>query len=92
MKKKICAVTVSQNYLERKKYSIKYLTIGKRKCGNAFWFVRHVGTTSIFREGLEQSTIRYGFKNNIPYIVDVRHGDNVSKEHRIILKKYGVTV
>jgi len=92
MKKSICAVTVSQNYLERKKYSIKYLTIGNRKCGNAFWFCRHIGKTGIARDDLEREAIHIAYKNRIPYFADVRHGDNVSQAHRVKMKKYGVAV
>ena len=92
MTKKICAVTVSQNYIERSKYSIKYLMVGQRKCGQPFWYVRHVGETGFGRVVLEDKAIAYGHKHAMPYLLDIRHGDNVSLFDKAILKKYGVAV
>ncbi len=92
MIKKVCAITVSQNYLERKKYSIKLLSVGKRITRTPFWFVQHTGETDTDRDMLEDKALWYSTANLVPYIVDVRHGDNVTKNHKEILKKYGVSV
>ncbi len=57
MIKKVCAITVSQNYLERKKYSIKFLSVGKRVTNTPFWFVRHTGETNTDRDMLEDKDV-----------------------------------
>ena len=92
MTKKVCAVTVSQNYLERKKYSIKYLFVAYRQTGESFWFVRHVGETGLDKIVLTKKAIHYSFKNNIPFMVDIRHGQSLNENQIRSLKKYGVAV
>jgi len=92
MKKVICAITVSMNYIDRKKYSIKYLSIGKRKSGGAFWYVRHVGKTGVDRVILEADAIDESYKYNVPYIDEIRHGETVSHKDMKILKQHGVAV
>jgi len=90
--KLVCAVTVSKNYLERTKYSIKYLTIGKRKTDVPFWFVRHVGETGFDKTVLTGKAFKYGYANRIPYFHDIRHGQSVTETQKVMLKKYGVAV
>ena len=92
MKKIVCAVTVSKNYLERTKYSIKYLTIGKRRTDVPFWFVRHVGETSVDSVMLTGIALKYAYDNNIPFFRNVRHGECVDVDQQKRLKKYGVAV
>ena len=92
MMKKVCAITVSKNYLEKTKYSIKYLTIGKRKSDVPFWFVRHVGETGFDATVLQGHALQFAHKNGIPYIAHVRHGDCITVSQKEILKKYGVAV
>jgi len=92
MKKTICAVTVSNFYLDRRKYCIKYLAVGSRKTGRAFWFVRYTGNLSIDKHGLEAEAIKHAITHAIPFIPNIRHGENVSKHDIDRLKKYGVAV
>lgn len=92
MKKKVIAITVSQNYLERKKYSIKHLIVAYRKNGEAFWFCQQVGVTSVDREELECTAKKVSVLTWIPYILDIRHGDKIIETEKNILKKYGVVV
>ena len=92
MKLNITAVTVSMNYLERKKYSIKYLVIAYSKTGKAMWKVRHVGATGFDKTALQGDAFQYAFKNNVPYVRDVRQGQFITAEHKAQLKKYGVAV
>lgn len=92
MSKKICAITVSKNYLDGRKWSIKYLMIGKRKTEIPFWFVRHIGETGVDKVELTGTALQYAFKNNIPYFVNVRHGECVTTYQKNRLRKYGVTV
>ena len=92
MQKKVCAVTVSKNYLDRTKYSIKYLMIGKRKTDVPFWFVRNVGETGFDPTVLTGKAYHYSYKYDIPFFPHIRHGECVTEAQKATLKKYGVTV
>ena len=92
MTKKICAVTVSNYYLEPKKFAVKYLTVGNREGGQPFWFVRHTDQAVPDKHALEGKAIHYAITHSIPFIPDIRHGENVSKHDLNRLKKYGVAV
>ena len=92
MTKKICAVTVSNNCIERNKYSIKYLIVGIRKTGEPFWFVRHVGETGFNIAVLEGKAIQYAITHFTPFIPNVKHGQNIKEWDIERLKNYGVAV
>lgn len=90
--KKVDAITVSVNYLERKRYSIKLLYIGYRKSGKAFWFVRHVGMTDSNRDFLIQGALKLAKEHDIPFIPDIRHGESVTPDQKVFLIQRGVAV
>ena len=88
----INAITVSINYLDHKLWSVKYLSIGQRKSGQAFWFVRHVGQTGIIKGICVGTALKISLERGIPYFSEVRHGDPITDSQKKCLKKYGVAV
>lgn len=87
---KIQAVTVSKNYLDDRKWSIKYLTIGTRKNGSHFWHVRITGETGFDKTILQGKAFRGAYENSIPYIDNIRDGEGITLAQELKLKKHGV--
>ena len=92
MQKKICAVTVSSYYLERRKFAVKYLIVAYRQTGEAFWFVQTTDTPDLDKHKLEGEAIKYAITHFVPFVPNIKHGDHVNNRQSKRLVKYGVTV
>ena len=92
MNKKICAVTVSSYYLERRKFAVKYLVVAYKQSGEAFWYVRHPDPPGLNKHEQEGKAILYAITHAIPFIPNIKHGDYVTVKQIIRLEKYGVVV
>lgn len=92
MKQTIQAVTVSKNYLERKRWCVKLLSIETRKSGEKWWKVRATVATSENHDLMVSKAGLIAAQQGIPYIPDVYNGYNLTIGCKEELSKYGVTV
>lgn len=88
----IKAVTVSRNCYERKKWSVKLLSVETRKSGVKWWKVRaHAATNEDYNLMIAKGGM-IASQQGIPLIVNIRNGVNLSEGDKITLSKYGVAV
>ncbi len=92
MQATIKAVTVSVNYIERKKWSVKLLSVETRKNGTLYWRVRATVATSDPTELLYRKAVLVAAKHRVPFIYNIRHGMNITEEEKDLLEKYDVVV
>ncbi len=88
----IKAVTVSVNYIERKKWSVKLLSVETRKDATLYWKVRATVATSEDKDLMLLKASDVAIHHGIPFIVNRRNGDNLNDEDTQTLNKYGVAV
>ncbi len=92
MKQPIVAFTVSKNYLEPKKYSVKYLKISTRKDGIRFWSVSYVGMPYESVDERRKFAHVLAEKYGLPYFDNIMHGKHLTIGQKITLRDYGVAV
>ena len=92
MRQPVVAFTVSSNYLERKKYSVKYLRISTRHDGIKCWSTYYVGIPSESLDERRKFAKELSLKYGLPYFDDVTQGKPLTIGQKITLQDYGVAV
>ncbi len=92
MNQQIAAFTVSKNYLERKKYSVKYLKISTRKDGIKVWSVSYVGIPYESVHERRKFAHVLAEKYGLPFFDNIMHGKPLTIGQKNTLQDYGVAV
>ncbi len=92
MQPTIKAVTVSVNYIERKKWSVKLLSVETGKDATLYWKVRATVDTSEDKKLMLKKAKGIAVKQGIAFIYDIRNGMICTETDKVILNNYGVAV
>ena len=88
MSKTIKAVTVTKDYLNRKIWVVKLLSVFNRKDGTPYWYVAKVIDSDPDYLTMVNRGLHYCIEKRVAYVANVKHGQNLSDIDKACLKVF----
>ena len=88
MPKTIKAVTVTRDYLNRWVWVVKTLAVFNRKDGTPYWYVTQTIDSDPNELTMLSRALHYCVEKGVAFVSDVKHGQDLTDEHKGILKVY----
>ena len=88
MSKAIKAVTVTKDYLNRKIWVVKTLAVFIRKNGTPYWYVKNIIDSDPNELTMLSRALHYCVEKRLPFVVKVKHGQNVTEQQKGILETF----
>ena len=88
MSKTIKAVTVTKDYLNRKIWVVKLLSVFNRKDGTPYWYVKQTIDSDPDKITMQHRAVHYAIEKRVAYIFGIKHGHNLTENHKAILHVY----
>ena len=85
MDQKIKAVTVTKDYLNKKIWVVKLLSVFNRKDGTPYWRVAKVIDSDPDYMTASNHALHYCIEKKVAYVASVKHGQNLTELHKEIL-------
>jgi len=92
MSNRVIAISTGVSYLDKNKWCVKDLKVGHRRNGTPFWFVSGLGCNFNTEADAQRVAKDIATNMEVPYFLDVVHGQVIKHYQKHILKHLGVIV